>query len=203
MEREDIIKNINYMKEVVESSNRYTNLSGLAAIICGLLALAGCGLTYYFGWYPKESDSLLAPLDNTAKAGIIWLTVFLLAVAIQIIFTVRKAKKMEILPWTKLSRQIIFALIPSLLAGALITFYLFREGQSELIPGFWILLYGVGVSSAGMFSVMAVRILGWAFILTSWIPIFIYPGYGIIFLGITFGIYHIIYGAVIYVKYKG
>lgn len=202
MEREDIIKNINYMKEVVESSNRYTNLSGIAGILCGILALIGFGLTSYYIGSIKIHDRL-PELDNLLNTGIIWIAVFGLAILTQVIFTIRKAKKMEILPWSKLSRQILFVLIPSLLAGILLTIYLIQTEEILAIPPTWILLYGLGVSSAGMFSVLAVRLLGWAFIITSIFPLFICPEYGLVFMALTFGVYHIIYGLVIYVKYKG
>lgn len=202
MEREDIIKNINYMKEVVESSNQYTNLSGVAGTLCGIVALIGSGLTAY-SIGAIEIHKALPPIDNFFYSGIIWLVVFGLAVIVQVFFTIRKAKKMEILPWTKLSRQIMFVLIPILLAGVMLTIYLIKTGTILIIPPVWILLYGVGVSSAGMFSVLAVRLLGWSFIVTSIFPLFICPEYGLIFMALAFGVYHIIYGLVIYVKYKG
>jgi len=203
MEREEIIKNVNYIEEVIHSSNRYTNVSGIAGIISGALALIGCFLSYSIlsSW-----NVMSGPVKNEKNIIMliaIWLAVFVLAGAAQIILTIYKARRMEILPWTKLSRQVIFALVPALLAGALLTLYLIDRGQIEYIPGVWILLYGVGIAASGMFSVIAVRVLGWAFILTAIIPLFILPEYGILFLGLTFGIYHIIYGIVVAVKYKG
>ena len=201
MEREEIIKNIDYIKEIIESSNRYTNLSGLAGTFCGVLALLGCAISYYLlGSFSLTPDLIQARL---LTLGILWLVVFDCALSVQIGLTVRKAHRTGIQPWTKLSRQIIFALLPSLLAGAILTIYLFKYNQSIFIPGVWILLYGVGIAASGMFSIIAVRLLGWAFIITSIIPLFMYPEYGLIFMALTFGIYHIIYGLAVAIKYRG
>ncbi|HLD35334.1 MAG TPA: hypothetical protein VJC37_01325 [Planctomycetota bacterium] len=201
MEREEIIRNIDYIKEIVESSNRYTNLSGLAGIFCGLLALVGCAASYFLlGSFSLTPDLIQAKLS---ALGILWLIVFTGALSVQIGLTIRKAHITGIQPWTKLSRQIIFALLPSLLAGAILTIYLFKYNQSIFIPGVWILLYGVGIAASGMFSILAVRLLGWAFIITSLIPLFVRPEYGLIFMALTFGLYHIIYGLAVAIKYRG
>ena len=201
MNREEIIKNINYIKEIVESSNCYTNLSGLAGILCGILAFIGCIISYYLLGSFNLTASLIQ--SKLLMLGVLWLIVFTGALSVQIGFTVRKAHKIGVQPWTKLSHQIIFALLPGLLAGAVLTLYLVKYNQSVFIPGVWILLYGVGIAASGMFSIIAVRLLGWAFILTSILPLFVYPECGLIFMALTFGIYHIIYGLIISVKYRG
>ena len=201
MNREEIIKNIDYIKEIVESSNRYTNLSGLAGILCGVFALIGCIISYYLlGSFNLTLASIQFKL---LILGILWLIIFTGAVVLQVVFTVHKTHKIGVQPWTKLSHQIVFALLPSLLAGAVLTLYLVKYNQSIFIPGVWILLCGVGIAASGMFSIIAVRLLGWAFILTSIIPLFIWPEYGLIFMALTFGVYHIIYGLVVAIKYRG
>lgn len=201
MDREEIIKNIDYIKEIVESSNLYTNLSGLAGMLCGIFAFIGCIISYYLLGSFNLTASLIQ--SKLLMLGVLWLIVFTGALSVQIGFTVRKAHKIGVQPWTKLSHQIIFALLPSLLAGAVLTLYLVKYNQPVFIPGVWILLYGVGIAASGMFSIIAVRLLGWAFILTSILPLFVYPEYGLIFMALTFGIYHIIYGVIISVKYRG
>jgi hypothetical protein len=201
MNREEIIKNIDYIKEIIESSNLYTNLSGLAGILCGIFAGIGCIISYSLLGSFNLTASLMQ--SNLSMLGILWLIVFMAALVVQIGFTVRKAHTTGVQPWTKLCHQIIFALLPSLLAGALLTLYLVKYNQSIFIPGVWILLYGVGIAASGMFSIITVRLLGWAFILTSVLPLFVYPEYGLIFMALTFGIYHIIYGLIISVKYRG
>jgi len=201
MNREEIIKNIDYIKGIVESSNRYTNVSGLAGILSGVLALTGCIISYYL----LDSFNLTAPLiqSKLLLLGILWLIIFTGAVVLQVVFTVYKAHKIGVQPWTKLSHQIVFALLPGLLAGAILTLYLVKYNQPVFIPGVWILLYGVGIAASGIFSIIAVRLLGWAFILTSTLPLFVYPECGLIFMALTFGVYHIIYGLVVAIKYRG
>ncbi|MCK4908477.1 MAG: hypothetical protein KAS70_01140 [Planctomycetes bacterium] len=202
MKREEIIKNVTYIKEIIESANHYTNLSGPAGILSGGFALIGCYLTYALLGTLNLAAASIKWTEVLISLSLIWLIIFICATGLQLIFTIRKARRLEIPFWTKLSRQVIFALAPSLLAGAVLTVYLVRQDQLIFIPPVWILLYGVGVVAAGMFSTVIVRLLGWAFVLTSCLPLFIWPAAGLIFLAVTFGGYHIIYGLIVLVKYR-
>ena len=51
-----------------------------------------------------------------------------------------------------------------MLAAALLTVVLYRAGLRSLLPGVWLLLYGVGVVAAGAFSVKVVPAMGFCFI---------------------------------------
>ena len=50
-------------------------------------------------------------------------------------------------------RKFLLCLCPALLAGAALTFVLYRNGTTNLIPGVWLLLYGCAVLSASTVTI--------------------------------------------------
>ena len=86
------------------------------------------------------------------------------------------------------------ALVPPLAAGALLTFVLFRAGLSDLLPGLWLLIYGVAVVAAGTFSIRAVKWMGLTFMLAGAATLFAPPSWGDACMAIGFGGIHIGYG---------
>ena len=75
----------------------------------------------------------------------------------------RKARVVDMPLMSGPGRKAVFSLSPPIIAGALLTIVLVRAGQTNAIPGTWLLLYGTGVVTGGMFSVTAVPIMGLCF----------------------------------------
>jgi hypothetical protein len=86
------------------------------------------------------------------------------------------------------------ALVPPLAAGALITFVLFRAGLSDLLPGIWLLMYGVAVMAAGTFSIRAVKWMGLTFMLAGGATFLAPAAWGDACMAAGFGGIHIAYG---------
>ena len=57
-------------------------------------------------------------------------------------------------------RRLFIGLLPALAAGGLLTIALMASGPVHLIPGVWLVLYGVAVMQAGAFSVKTVPSMG-------------------------------------------
>ena len=67
----------------------------------------------------------------------------------------------------------------------------------------WMLLYGAAVVTGGAFSVRIVPVMGWIFIALGAMA-FAWPtAYGNYFMGASFGLLHIIFGAIIAKRYGG
>jgi hypothetical protein len=63
-----------------------------------------------------------------------------------------------------------------------------------------LIFYGLSLVSASNFTFNAVKSLGLCQIVLGLISA-LYPGYGLYFWAIGFGVLHIIYGSVMYLKY--
>jgi hypothetical protein len=54
--------------------------------------------------------------------------------------------------------------MPALVAGAVLTVAFVATGESALLPGTWLSLYGAAVTAGGVFSVRPVPIMGCVFL---------------------------------------
>jgi len=79
----------------------------------------------------------------------------------------------------------------------LLTVTLFREGLQPLLPAIWLSLYGLGVSSAGAFSVRVVPLMGIGFLLFGGAAALAPPAYGDALLAGGFGGLHLLFGYLI------
>ena len=100
---------------------------------------------------------------------------------------------------------------PALLAGAVLTVALIDPGTpgveahvtERLLPGVWLLLYGVGVTTAGAHSVRAVPLMGIGFILLGTTALFCSALGGDLMLALGFGALHICFGVHIARRHGG
>ena len=97
----------------------------------------------------------------------------------------------------------VFSLAPPLIAGGLLTIVLVRAGLADTIPGVWLLLYGTGVITGGMFSVRAVPAMGLCFMALGALALFSPPALVNGFMAAGFGGLHLLFGVIIVRKYGG
>ena len=115
----------------------------------------------------------------------------------------RKARAVGIPLMSGPGRKVVFSLSPPLIAGALLTIVLVRARLTSAIPGSWLLLYGTGVVTGGMFSVPAVPLMGLCFMILGAAALFAPPAFSDWFMGAGFGVLHLIFGVIIARKYGG
>jgi hypothetical protein len=114
----------------------------------------------------------------------------------------RKARRTRTPLLTGPGRKILFSLTPPIFAGGLLTMVLYRAGLTDVIPALWLLLYGTGVVTGGMFSVSVVPIMGLCF-MSLGAAALLSPGYANWFMAMGFGGLHIVFGTIIARKYGG
>jgi hypothetical protein len=95
------------------------------------------------------------------------------------------------------------SLCPATFAGALLSVALYREHLFRLMPGTWLLLYGVAVVAGGAYSVKVVPMMGIAFMVLGSIAMFLPFAYANESMAAGFGGLHLVFGVIIARRYGG
>ena len=181
--------NLRYIRETMERATPFTGISGRGEIAIGVTALAA---------------SVIAAQQPAFKAWLaIWLAEGLISLLIAGWSMDRKARAVQMPLVSGPGRKAVFSLSPPLIAGGLLTIVLVRAGMTNAIPGVWLLLYGTGVITGGMFSVRAVPAMGLCFMALGAIALFSPPASANWFMAAGFGGLHVLFGAIIVRKYGG
>jgi hypothetical protein len=181
--------NLRFIRNAMESAGSFTAVPGLGGVLMGATALFA---------------AFAAHLSRSPRAWLgIWSGEALLALAIGLAFSFRKAMRNGTPLLSRPFRRFVLAMVPSVIAGALLTFVLFQADLPRLLPALWLLLYGVGVSSGGAFSVRVVPIMGISFLVTGAVAALAPAAWADPLMAAGFGGLHIIFGFVIMRNYGG
>ena len=185
---ERAMDNLKYIRETMERATAFTGIPGWGQVAIGITALA---------------SSFISGQQKTFKAWLaVWLAEALIASLIAGWSMDRKARAAKMPLLSGPGRKVAFSLSPPIFAGAIITVVLYRAGLTGAIPGLWLLLYGTGVVTGGMFSVSAVPIMGLCFMALGAVAFFS-PGLANWFMAAGFGGLHIVFGVLIARRYGG
>lgn len=178
--------NLRFIRETMESTGRFTELSGLGYLLIGVSAA--------LAWLV----SLLAPELELAT----WFAEFVIATVLGLWFTARKAASAGTTLWNRSARKLLLAFSPPMAAGGLLTFVLYPTGNLALIQGIWLSLYGVSVMTGGLFSVSIIPVMGMAFMAAGAIAL-LWPDTTSWMMLLGFGGLHGLFGLLIWRRYGG
>src|SRR5258708_1645353 len=102
-----------------------------------------------------------------------------------------------------LPRKMVFSFARPMMAGALLTLVFYEHGMLSLVPGVWMLLYGVGVVAAGTFSVRIIPVMGFAFMGVGSLALFAPYSWRTASMVVGFGVLHIVFGTLIARRHGG
>jgi len=180
---------LRFIRRTMEQGPAFTGVPGWGGVAMGVSALAA------------------AATATTQETFDAWLTVWLVEAAVAIAIGVwairRKARLANISLRSAAGRRFALSFLPPALAGAVLTISLLRSGNTGLVPGTWLLLYGTAVVTAGAFSVRIVPVMGTCFMAAGAIALFCPPEWGDAFMAFGFGGLHILFGLIIARRYGG
>jgi hypothetical protein len=187
----------------MERSSKFISLSGLSGILAGVYALIGAGIVYYLVGHTSLNYTDLTFLQFlNILSWLVWIAIVVLAASVTtaIILSYQKSKRNGQPIWGSTSKLLAFyMLVPLLTGGALILIFLNR-GYFDLIVPAMLIFYGLALIGASNFTFVDVKFLGLCEIMLGLITACL-PGYGLAFWAIGFGVLHIVYGSVMYLKY--
>jgi hypothetical protein len=193
------------IQRIMETATLFTLLPGTAAIIGGLLVFLGCGTSYWLMKSLDFADIMQLSLPGRTALCLMWLAIAVVSVAVNVLFTARLAARQGITINPRPAQVAMFSLTPCVVVAAVLTFQFFvlgQPGEVRYIAPVWMLLYGTGVYTAGLFSIRAPRVLGLAFLLAGIVALFGFPAYGVLAVGVSFGLLHVLFGTYVLMKQR-
>ena len=181
--------NLAFIRDTMEAAGSFTAVSGWGMVAVGIIAWAAAVLAAV---QPTPVDALY-----------IWVAAAVIAPAVSLWATVRKARSAHVPLLSGPGRKFLLSFSPPLVVGALLTLVLYQAGLVATIPGMWLLLYGTGVLAGGAFSVRVVPVMGVCFMLAGTLALFAPPSWNDWIMAAAFGGLHIGFGISIARRHGG
>lgn len=211
-ESQQSLETLQDIKRMMERSSRFISLSGLSGISAGICALIGAWLAhpYVFG----TKDYIINPAAAIVQASsgdytiilntwLFWIAAgtFCAALLSAFIFTWLKSKKEGIPVWGNTAKRLLINVSIPIIAGGIFLFKLIHYGTFGLIAPGCLIFYGLALINASKYTLNEIRFLGYLQIILGIINLW-FVGYGLYFWAVGFGIFHIIYGIYMWMKYE-
>jgi len=201
------LQDIKDIRRIMERSSRFISLSGLSGIAAGVCALVGAWLGYqmlhqYYGSYNSKgffSGDEFSRL-KIRMAGLAAI-IFIVAFVSSYYLTWRKAKKQELPVWDHTSKRLAWNMIIPLAAGGAFILGMLRYDAWLFVAPASLVFYGLALVNASKYTLSDIRYLGYCEIILGLINMY-FPGYGLWFWAAGFGVLHIVYGTIMWVKYE-
>ncbi len=195
------IQDLSFIRRTMEGASSFTDVPGWGLVAVGVTALAA------------------APLAAAQPTPARWLAVWIAEAVLGALLggatmlrKMRGGRKAEGGPMLSIpARKFLLGFWPAVIAGAVITLAIvdpFVVGidalaVARLLPGLWLLLYGVGVLTAGAFSVRAVPLMGLCFVVLGSVALFIPRPIGDWMMALGFGAIQVVFGVIIARRHGG
>jgi hypothetical protein len=197
------LETLHDIKRMMERSSRFISLSGWSGIAAGVCALAGAGIAhqrivhYYQTEYQKVFGAITAlKYDLILIALLTFVAAFILAS----FFTFLKSKKEGVAIWGATARRLMWNTFLPLAAGGFLIWHLIEISGYGLVAPSCLIFYGLALVNGSKYTMGEVRWLGYGEIILGIVNLW-YPGRGIFFWTLGFGVLHIIYGFAMWWKY--
>lgn len=183
------VDDLRFIRRTMERGPAFTAVPGWGTVAVGITGLLAASV---------------AATRSTLEGWLAtWLVAAVVAIAIGVWAMHRKARRAGLSLVSGSGRNFVLGFLPPALAGAILTLVLYRAEAAPLIPGTWLLLYGVAVVAAGAFSVRVVPVMGTCFMVLGTVMFLAPPAWGDLLLGTGFGVLHVLFGVHIARKHGG
>jgi hypothetical protein len=196
---------LRYIRDTIGRATTFTAVPGYGGVAMGVIGIVA---------------AIVAARQDAVRP---WLTVWLLAAVVAASAgawaTWRKARAGDEALFAGAGRKFVRGLAPALAAGAILTVAIAMldartpgleaevarasAASFRILPGMWLLLYGAGVAAAGAFSVRPVQLLGGLCMVAGACALAAPAAWGDAFLGAGFGLFQVVFGAVVVRRYGG
>ncbi|HEX5421179.1 MAG TPA: hypothetical protein VFY39_14385 [Gammaproteobacteria bacterium] len=176
-------EHLRYIRSTIEAAHTFTTVPGKGCLTMGFAALIAAGLEAI-----PQLQAYWLP---------IWLITAVVAGTVALFFMESKARMQGLSLRRSVALRFFLTIAPAFIAGGVLTVALLPLVGRSVIAGVWLLLYGVGLSACGVFSIPVVLIAGFAFMGLGTVT-FVAPNiWAPMMLALGFGVLHIALGIII------
>jgi hypothetical protein len=194
----------------MEKSTRFISLSGLSGVAAGVAGLVGAFLAQeHYRALLGLGSRMYGPSQNADEAfreHVSYLIadgamVLLVALAAALWFTWRRSRRTGQGMWDGSARRLLVNLFIPLFVGGLFALALLASGAVHLVPAATLVFYGLALLNASKYTLDEIRWLGLSEALLGVVAAF-WPGAGLLFWALGFGVLHIFYGGLMYLRHE-
>jgi hypothetical protein len=206
-EQNQPLEDLQHIKKMMERSSRFISLSGLSGVAAGICALGGA-------WFASQKihcwvngNCQLSSLINTGGNELIndlfWIATltFVAAFISAFVFTYMRSKKNGTPMWGSTTMRLLWNTFIPVAVGGIFLIRMMQLGEFQLVAPGCLIFYGLGLVNASKYTLGEVRYLGYGQIVLGLFSLW-WVGYGLQFWAMGFGVFHIVYGVMMWVKYE-
>lgn len=198
MSDQDYLNELSEIKSLMNRSTRFISLSGLSGIMAGIYALIGAGLSLVFV-NPTHENYINLSSWNFKLMLILLGSVALLSVGTALVLSMRKAKKNGEQLWDATTQRLLINFLIPMVTGGIYIIIKLQSQHYGLTAALMLIFYGLALVNASKYTVGNIRYLGYAQLILGLICAAM-PGFGFWFWVLGFGIFHIVYGSMMYLQ---
>ena len=180
---------LRFIRSAMERASAFTSISGWGQFAIGITAL------------------IVVPIARAQTNADRWVTLWLgeaaVAMAIGVWSAAVKSRRLGVPLFGTTGQRFMLAFATPAAAGIALTAALVQAQALALLPGMWLLLYGAAVAGGGAFSVRIVPVMGAAFMAVGAAALFTPAAWGDLWLGLGFGLVHVVFGIIIARRHGG
>ena len=204
------LESIHEIRSIMERSSKFMSLSGLSGVAAGITALISGTIAFIYLGSPFSNNFAFDSIYERGSLPDEYIRFFLIlatatmfvAIALAYIFTRRNAKKKNLPIWDKTAKLVTINMAIPLVTGGLFALALvFRFEMYGLVAPTTLIFYGLALINVSKYTVSQTHWLGMAEIAIGLFALLFY-GYGLLFWMLGFGIFHIIYGIILYYNFE-
>jgi len=195
---------IEEMRNLMDRATRFRSISGLSAMVAGLLAIICVAFVSQLSGIRFLDPEAFERMLQSAAARKVQLSFFFLLIAsigFGIYLAARNAHAKGQDAWDSAAKRLAFHMAIPLVAGGIFSVLISQLGLAGLVPPITLLFYGLALFNGSHYTLDAVRILGIGQILLGLLAT-AFVAFGLVIWVIGFGVLNLIFGLYIYFKYE-
>ncbi len=204
--KRNLQEELTHIRIMMERSTRFLSLSGWAGIMAGIYASIGAYYARKLIYNSASIEIYFDIKDGSMSKGLLYLLaiatgVFLLSMATALYTCSRTAKKSGEKLFTPAALKMLYNMAIPFITGGVLSIILILKGLMGLVAPITLIFYGLSLVIASHYTYRNIKVLGILEVALGLLAA-CYQGYGLFFWTLGFGVLHILYGTLMYLKYK-